>query len=333
MSFQHIQDQPRVISFLQNALREGRIAHAYCFAGPKGSNKEAVALELAKAINCETQTDDACDQCITCRQISHGNHPDVVTIQPDGAFIKIDQVRKLQEQFRYSAPPNVTRVVILHDAHLMRAEAANSLLKFLEEPGSPMIAILLTDHAESILPTILSRCQILRFAQPSAFIKEQQLKEQGYAPALAKILSHVASELPEALEQTEAVVRFAIQWAEQIGEKNPLAFTQIQGKQLQEWINQGFAPLLVELLLLWLRDLMRDHYQEECLFADWEQERKRQTRIWSVSQLLIGIDNALIALRLLQKNHLQPQNILEQMVLATQEETTSVSEDWQWNPL
>ncbi|SFI61045.1 DNA polymerase III subunit delta' [Thermoflavimicrobium dichotomicum] len=325
MSFQKIGYQPQVIRFLQRALVTGQIAHAYCFYGPAGTGKKKMALELAKAINCEHQTADACDDCPTCRQIEHGNHPDIVILQPDGSFIKIDQLRALQEQFQYRAATGIMRVVIIEQAEKMRPEAANSLLKFLEEPVSPMVAILLTEQIQAILPTVLSRCQKVRFLELHPNIRLEKLKEQGVPPHLARILAHIPSELPEEGEDrlspkvVEDWCQRLITWNGDILTKGSMALLEIQYEWLQTAMEENQLSLILDLLLLWLRELL--YYQlgqKAFLFPDWEQECRKQAFIWEQPRLLHAMETVMYARSQLTK-FVQPQAILEQMVLKIQE--------------
>src|SRR5690606_33646520 len=114
MSFDAILGQEKAVRLIRAGLRRGRVAHAYLFSGPRGAGKSAAAMELAKALNCPySPPDDSCDRCETCRRITNGNHPDVVRIAPEGASIKIDQVRRLQREFAYAAAEAERCVVII----------------------------------------------------------------------------------------------------------------------------------------------------------------------------------------------------------------------------
>src|SRR5699024_6228058 len=123
MSVKEVAGQERVIRLLKNALKNQRVAHAYCFCGPEGTGKEKTAIEWAKALNCEQPGDDACDRCRSCRQISHGNHPDVIFPERDGQTIGIGQIRELQRRFSYSPPAGTTRVLILRHAETLTLQA------------------------------------------------------------------------------------------------------------------------------------------------------------------------------------------------------------------
>lgn len=157
--------QPTVMKMLKNSIVKGRLSHAYLFEGMKGTGKRETSLFLAKSIFCENPIDQfiPCESCHHCKRIESGNHPDVHMIEPDGLSIKKNQIKMLQEEFFKSGVESKKKLYILFHADRMTASAQNSLLKFLEEPNSETTAILITEQVQQILPTILSRCQIISF--------------------------------------------------------------------------------------------------------------------------------------------------------------------------
>ncbi|SDC54429.1 MULTISPECIES: DNA polymerase III subunit delta' [unclassified Candidatus Frackibacter] len=163
MGFTDVVGQELPIKLLQNAIDNERISHAYLFTGKEGVGKEFVAFQFAKAINCKELELDACDECISCRKFNNGNHPDIIKISPDGSSIKIDQIRNLQQQISYKPYESEWKIYIIEEAEKMNLQAANSLLRTLEEPPSYAIIILLAPKEELLLPTITSRCQIVKF--------------------------------------------------------------------------------------------------------------------------------------------------------------------------
>ena len=155
-------DKPKVL--LREAVVKNKMGHAYLFRGPDGVGKKRTALTLAAYINCKSPLDgDSCGRCTTCRKYFSGNHPDLILVEPDGAAIKIGQIRELKHQLTFPPLEAKVRVIVLEDIHTMRREAANSLLKTLEEPAPGNLLILTADLAGNVLPTILSRCQIISF--------------------------------------------------------------------------------------------------------------------------------------------------------------------------
>ena len=169
MSFESIIGQDRAKQMLQNGLRNKQLSHAYIFNGPVGTGKQRMALALAQAIFCEQQSEDACGHCLECRKTENQNHPDLHWVQPEGNTIKIEQIRELQRQFTFRASSAQTKVYVILQADRMTVQAANSLLKFLEEPQSTVVAILITDNGHAMLPTIQSRAQWITFKPAAPF--------------------------------------------------------------------------------------------------------------------------------------------------------------------
>ncbi len=164
MSFRDICGQESAISFLKGAMERGRVSHAYLFSGMSGVGKRTTAQVFAKALNCTGGGSDACGECLSCRKIDRQNHPDVVTLKPEGPLIKIQEIRDLQNQMRFKPLEGRKRVFILVDADRMNQPAANSLLKTLEEPSPANVLILTSSRPHQLPLTILSRCQQVRFS-------------------------------------------------------------------------------------------------------------------------------------------------------------------------
>jgi DNA polymerase III subunit gamma/tau len=162
-TFEEIVGQKHVTETLQNAIRTGRVAHAYIFSGVRGVGKTTTARVLAKALNClHGPTPHPCNQCDSCREIAAGSSLDVIEI--DAASNRgIDQIRELREMVRYAPASSRNKVVILDEAHQLTAEASNALLKTLEEPPERVIFVLATTQPEDLVETIRSRAQHFHF--------------------------------------------------------------------------------------------------------------------------------------------------------------------------
>lgn len=151
---------------MQRAIGQGRIAHAYIFHGLEGTGKQAAALAFAAAVNCaapHSDPADACGSCKSCGKIERGSHPDIVTVRPDGAFIRIKEIRELQSRMMYRPAEGRYRVSLVLEADRMNSPAANALLKTLEEPTGSNILVLVTARLHQLPPTVLSRCQKIKF--------------------------------------------------------------------------------------------------------------------------------------------------------------------------
>ena len=191
--FESIIDQERPIRILTTLLNRGNIPHALLFTGIDGVGKREAAVALAMASNClavgavETQPDrpsgsgghrspiadpaktsGGCGTCKACRKILSGNHPDLLWIKPTGTAIKIGQIRELAERVALKPYEANCRVVIVADANKMNAAASNALLKLLEEPPASNLFILTAPQPGDLLPTVVSRCQHIRFSPISS---------------------------------------------------------------------------------------------------------------------------------------------------------------------
>jgi len=168
--WQGLHGQERVVAQLQRAIARGRVPHAYLFSGPPGAPLVDGAIALAMALSCQRHPGDGCDAddlCDACSKIASGIHPDVVTLQREGAaqIVPIESVRN-QVIARMGLPPHEgpVRVFIVEEATAMAPPAANALLKTLEEPPGRAHFVLCTTAPEQLLPTIRSRCQRARFS-------------------------------------------------------------------------------------------------------------------------------------------------------------------------
>ncbi len=194
LSFAGIIGQDKAKKLLHRAVEQDRLAHALLFKGPMGVGKKTLAKTFAAALNCQNpHGHEPCGQCPSCVKFRSGSHPDFIVIEPEGAAIKINQVRELKKALAFPPFEAKIRVALLCDIHTMRREAANSLLKTLEEPPSQTMLILTADEAGGILPTILSRCQTVPFFPlPQAEVAKILAQEAGIEPESAATLAAMA---------------------------------------------------------------------------------------------------------------------------------------------
>ncbi|MFH1655464.1 MAG: DNA polymerase III subunit delta' [Candidatus Omnitrophota bacterium] len=169
MSLEKIIGQNKAIDFLIQSIKNNKLASSYLFIGPEGIGKNLVAKEFAKLLNCQKKSLDVCDSCSSCIKIDKMSHPDIHWVEKDkSGFIKIENIRLLQQDINLRPYEAKKKVFIINQAHAMTAEAANALLKTLEEPPKNSILILTTNSAERMFSTIVSRCQKVFFSSMNA---------------------------------------------------------------------------------------------------------------------------------------------------------------------
>lgn len=184
MTWQRVRGHDALVEGFRRAVHRGRLAHAYLFTGPAGVGKRLFAVELAKALLCEKTTQgnlQACDSCPSCVQVEAVTHPDFFTAvrPPDALEFPIDLMRQLCQSFALKSARGRGKVVLIDDADDLNAEAANCFLKTLEEPPARSVLILIGSTPDRQLQTIVSRCQVIRFAPLSPDLVDELLQVQG----------------------------------------------------------------------------------------------------------------------------------------------------------
>lgn len=210
--FDHLTGNQRVKDILRRMLTNGRVPGALLFAGDGGIGKKLFALELAKALNCQTpKGTEACDRCSSCVRISkskfpeysdekdnrekivRSDHPDVALARPYNRFLRIPLMREIEREANFRPFEGKARIFIIEEAHRLNEASSNALLKTLEEPPATSHLILITSRPAQLLPTIRSRCQIIRFSPLAPKeIEAHLLKGKQVSPADARLLSTVA---------------------------------------------------------------------------------------------------------------------------------------------
>ena len=207
------------VDILREHVAKGRLRHAYLFTGPQGVGRRTLALRLAQAINCPQPPapGEPCRACRTCTQIERMQHPDlsIVQAEAEGGTLKVEQVRELQRSLALTPYAARYRVAILLRFEEAHPSAANALLKTLEEPAPQVVMIVTAESAEALLPTIVSRCEVLCL-RPSPLEQVSQGLQAHWSltPERASFLAHISggrvgyalrlSEAPERLVQRQA---------------------------------------------------------------------------------------------------------------------------------
>lgn len=303
MGFKDIIGQEAAIRILQDELLSTRIHHAYLFMGKEGVGKKSLALQFARALNCSEEEADSCGCCLSCRKIIHSNHPDVRMVEiEEGNSIGIDQVRELQRDIAFKPYESSRKIYIVDGADQMTPEAANSLLKTLEEPPDYAVIILLAEELDKLLPTVISRCQQLYLTEiPRDMIKEVILKK-GLEDEKADLVSRLAEgSLGRALEiiEDEEFLSLRAQLFDFL--------YKLPGSDSLEIIEQadslaGLLPgsekdretgfPLFDLILNWYRDIIlyNQGAQEQIVNCDYLERIKSQSKIYNIKELLAIIN-------------------------------------------
>ncbi len=199
-TFSTVSGHQRPLRVLQRVLASGRVPHAQLFWGPDGVGKELVTRAFARVLLCADpgalERGEGCGRCGPCVKCDGVSHPDLHLVVAQKASISVDDVRRLQETLAYQAFERGRKVVIIRDAFRLTREAANALLKTLEEPPAGVYLVLLAHHRNQLLPTLVSRCQALRFDPlPEAEVR-RLLTERGVETETAAAMAAVSGGCP-----------------------------------------------------------------------------------------------------------------------------------------
>ncbi|WP_318509277.1 DNA polymerase III subunit delta' [Bacillus sp. T3] len=324
--------QQTVLKMLKNSITRNRVSHAYLFEGMRGTGKKEVGLILAKSLFCHEPLEGylPCNQCVNCKRIETGNHPDFHLIEPDGLSIKKQQILDLQEEFSKTGVESKKKIYMIVHADRITVNAANSLLKFLEEPNQQTYAILITEQVQKILPTILSRCQILTFAPLSpkhliaAFIAE------GIEPAEAPLLAQLTNNIEEALELNQndwfAQAQKIVLKLYEVLKKNSLeALVHLQDKWFEHFKDKEQLDRGLDLLLLIYKDLLYIQLgKEDQVVFQKELVQLKQYALHSSGRSLAEQMTSILESKRMLNANMNHQLLMEQLVLKLQEGSSFV---------
>lgn len=259
MSFRDVIGHSMPIKILMNAIDKDCLAHAYLFIGPSGIGKKLTASCFAKAINCIEMSTDSCDKCISCKKIDKLIHPDFHIIQRDGQNIKIEQIRSLEKEASLMPYEGRYKFFIIEDAENMNIQSANALLKTLEEPPARVIIVLLASNPYYLPPTILSRCQILKFyplseTEVRVILEEKRNIPTERASILARFsqgkIGFVDNTNPEDIINTRDGILEVFYGAKEQGFEQIIKISEELAKEREAVEN------FLSYLFIWFRDLM-----------------------------------------------------------------------------
>ncbi|GEN31258.1 DNA polymerase-3 subunit delta' [Cerasibacillus quisquiliarum] len=317
-----LEKQPLVSKILMNSIKRDRLSHAYLFQGSRGTGKESLAILLAKTLFCKEKTDvEPCHHCVMCKRIESRNHPDVHWIEPDGQSIKMAQIEHLQKEFAYTGLESNRKVYMIKDADTLTVNAANRILKFLEEPSLETTAIMLTENSQMIIPTIRSRCQVLDFKplDPKQF--QTHLLKEGLPKSDAVLMGSLTNSVKEAIElyQDESFVqarKLVIQLIEMFCRDSDDAYLFVHQHWVPFFKERSQQEQALDLLLLAFRDILYAHIgiNQVVFFDQDDQQLEKYMLHFSYGQVISMLENILEAKRKL-KQYVQPTFVMEQLAL------------------
>lgn len=318
--------QPLATRIITNSIKKDRVSHAYLLQGARGTGKEAIALLIAKGFFCEQKNGiDACGECSNCRRITSRNHPDVHWIEPDGQSIKIEQIKNLQKEFTYSGLESNKKVYIIKDADTLTVNAANRILKFLEEPSKQTIAIMLTENSQSIIPTIRSRCQVIDLQPLRSRDFQDRLIEEGMTRQNAVLISALTNDINDAFELAEQelfaeVRKLVIQLIEALIKRPKEAYLYIHSQWIPLLKERNEQDLGLDLLLLAFRDILYVHLQnkESLVFFTPDNPLLESAAMTFPQEEVIRYLRAVFQAKRKLKQNVQPALVMEQLTLQMQ---------------
>lgn len=323
--------QPVVMKQLQTIYEKNRTTHAYIFDGEKGTGKTQIMTFFVKLLLCENPSKNVpCETCRNCKRIDSSNHPNVKKIEPDGQFIKIDQIRDLISGMTKTSMEEGRKIYVLHHADRLNNSSANTLLKFLEEPDGDVTAILLTEQYQSILPTIRSRCQHIKFSNIPREILLKQLQENGVTFSMASTVSMITNNLETAIslahdEQFVHARKTVLKLVETVNRNVHDALLVLYEDWLPSFKEKNEIEQALDLLLFAYRDIVsiKANPEAACTYPDMLQSWKENALHMTYERLSNQMQAILQARQNLQRN-MNRTLMMEQLMLNLQEGYTFV---------
>lgn len=317
--------QPQLVQLFSRVIQQRRLAHAYLFAGMDGAGQLELATWVAMRLFCLHPTDDGAPDgtCQECQRILTRQHPDVVQIEPDGKSIHVDQVRYLKAEFSKSAVEGNRKVFIISAADQMTAGAANSLLKFIEEPSGTVNAFLLTTNRNLMLPTIVSRTQVVEFPPLSSQEFQAELESRGIDPVQSQVLQHITNSATTAAELLKddwlaQTTQQLWQWFQQVVGGKQQSFVTVQTNLVGLAKDTNQQKICLDLVTGFFQDALLQHYDltsaGDLSFPQYQRQLGELAANLTSKQLLTATELSLKAKQQLNSN-INFQNVLEGLTL------------------
>lgn len=301
---------------LRESVEQERLAHALLFSGPAGTGKRIFAQALAAFILCHQRSGQACGECASCRHVAAGTHPDLLELSPEapGKGISVEAVREFNGHLFLTSQYRIARVGVIQPAEAMTLNAANGLLKTLEEPPAGSHILLVSDRLMSLPATIRSRCQIVNPGRPSPDIAGDWLRNVKKSDAAGQILEYAQAPL-EALRLAEQdYAKRKQDWARALTEL--LRGDRDVVEVSEQWQSEDI-PLVLSWLYTWVLDLLRIQTLGpgvKLMNDSWIVELRRQAGNYD-STYLVGLLDTVVEARMLLETQANQQSIMETLLI------------------
>lgn len=301
--------QPSIQRLFLQLIEKNTLQHAYLFDGKTGTGKKETALWIAQSLFCLNYSDGPCGECHVCQRIATHQHPDVIELKPEGLSIKIGQVRELIQEFSKSGMEGRKKLVMIEDIEKMTTQAANSLLKFLEEPDGEIVVILMTTAKHQILPTILSRVQLIQFPQLSREKRMHALEEAGMSKERAAVFSQLTSDTNQAILLSEnenliELIETVWKWYTAVSKKDDQAYVFVHTEIMPLVKEKAEYQLVFDLMLVILQDILNSQLSKNYTVGYLKYRDKIQEEAERLSAVTLAevMDICLIGKKYLKSN-------------------------------
>ena len=316
--------QPQLFKQFMNLVNQDELSHAYLFTGEEGAGQFAVAMGVAMRLFCTNVTNGVpCGKCPECIRIMHYDHPDVVVTKPDGQSIKVDQIRHVKSEFTKSAMEGSKKVFIISDAEKMTTGAANSLLKFIEEPTGNVVSFLISQNRNLVLPTIISRTQVVEFPSLSKPQMVAELQQSGVLSSQVNLLMAITNsrrEIDDLLKDNwfGEMQQLISKWFGYLVKGNLMAMPFIQMSIMPIVGNKDRQRVVLTMMINIFDDVLEMKYgtlsDDQSKFPSVNDQMHQAVTEWTSGQLMKMFDE-LLAMNDQMKVNVNFQNIIESTTL------------------
>ncbi|MDH5107816.1 DNA polymerase III subunit delta' [Lentilactobacillus kefiri] len=316
--------QPAIFTQFMNLVKNNELSHAYLFTGEDGAGQFSVAMGVAMRLFCtNVQNGMPCGKCAECVRIMNYDHPDVVVTKPDGQSIKIDQIRHVKSEFTKSAMEGSKKVFIISEAEKMTTGAANGLLKFIEEPTGNVVSFLISKNRNLVLPTIISRTQVVEFPSLSKKLMVKELQPSGVKPSEVNLMISITNSLDQIKgwlkdDWFASTQKMLEKWFIYLVKDNTMAMPFIQMSLMPLITNKDRQRIVISMMLSLFDDVLETKYgtlaEERVKYPSILEQTKLAASKWRNDQILKMLDELLDVNKSMAVN-VNFQNIIEALTL------------------